>query len=93
MPRPRHRRRISFDPEATFFKPAGVPMRELEEITIEPDELEVLRLKDFLGLDQKDAADMMEISQPTFHRTLLVARKKVSQALVEGKAIVLKKTN
>ena len=91
MPRPRLRRRIGFDPEVTFFKPAGVPLRELEEITIDEDELEVIRLKDFLGLEQKEAAEKMNISQPTFHRTLLVARKKVSQALVEGKAIALKK--
>jgi uncharacterized protein len=82
-------RRIGFNPEITYFKPAGVRVRDLEQIILTAEEMEALRLKDFLGLDQNDAADKMEVSQPTFHRTLLSARKKVAQALTEGKAIML----
>lgn len=51
------------------------------------DEFEAIRLKDALGLDQEVAAEKMNISQPTFHRLLLVARKKLGKAIVEGKAI------
>ncbi|MFH1752274.1 MAG: DUF134 domain-containing protein [archaeon] len=87
MPRPRLCRRISFNPDVTFFKPAGVRLSELEEVNLTLDELEALRLKDFKQLSQLDCAKKMSVSQPTFHRLLLDARRKVSEALIEGKAI------
>jgi len=86
-PRPRLRRRVRFQPDITFFKPAGVMLRDLKEISLTFEELEALRLKDFLSLNQKEAAEKMKISQPTFHRVLLAARKKVAEAIVNGKAI------
>ena len=93
MPRPRRRRYVGFQPGITYFKPAGVRMVELEEIILTFDESEALRLKDFLGLDQKDAAEKMNISQPTFHRLVLTARRKVADAIVNGKAIRIKGGN
>ena len=62
-------------------------MSELEEISLKPDECEALRLKDFEGLEQNKCAGKMKISQPTFHRILLSARKKISDAIINGKAI------
>jgi predicted DNA-binding protein (UPF0251 family) len=61
--------------------------RELEQVTLSLAEFEALRLKDVLALDQQTCAEQMQVSQPTFHRLLLTARKKVSDALVHGKAI------
>lgn len=87
MPRPRCRRRISFNPEVFYFKPRGRGLSTLEEVILERDELEALRLKDFLDYDQEKCAKEMNISQPTLHRILLSARKKVSDAIVNGKAI------
>jgi len=87
MPRPRLRRRVRFMPGVNYFKPAGVRLRELEEVILTVDEFEALRLKDLLGLGQEEAAKKMGISQPTFHRLVLAARKKIADALVEGKAI------
>lgn len=92
MVRPRVCRRISFNPSVTYFKPRGVPLRDLDEVLIMHDELEALRLKDLDELDQSDCAKKMNISQPTFHRLVLSARKKVSHALINGKAIKIKKT-
>ncbi|MBU1111575.1 MAG: DUF134 domain-containing protein [archaeon] len=86
-PRPRLMRRVCFNPDVTYFKPAGVPLKQLEEVVLRADELEALRLKNTLNLDQKEAALKMNISQPTFHRILLFAREKVTDALVHGKAI------
>ncbi len=80
-------RRIGFRPEATYFKPAGIPLRMLDETGITFEELEAIRLKDTLGMDQSTAAKEMRVSQPTFNRTLMEARKKIAGALVEGKAI------
>lgn len=62
-------------------------MNELEEINLTLEEIETIRLKDFEGLEQSQAAEKMKISQPTFHRTLLSARKKISDAVINGKAI------
>jgi uncharacterized protein len=87
MPRPSIRRRVSFEPEVTYFKPAGVRLVELEEVVLAVEELEALRLKDFAGIEQEEAAAKMGISQPTFHRLILSARKKIADALVNGKAI------
>ena len=59
----------------------------LEETILAVDEFEALRLKDLLCLEQGVAATRMGISQPTFHRLLLSARKKIADAIVNGKAI------
>ena len=89
MPRPRNPRQVSFSPEVTYFKPAGVPLRDLDEVVLRPDELEALRLADLEGLYQEDAAARMAISRPTFARLVEAARKKVATALVNGSAIRL----
>ena len=93
MPRPRRCRRIGNKPDTNYFKPAGTPMRELEEITITLVELEAIRLKDNLKLDQNECAKKMDVSQPTFHRLLLDARSKIADALVNGKAIKIQGGN
>ena len=93
MPRPRRLRRVNFNPEITYFKPAGVRLNELEEVILTLPELESLRLKDAEGLDQNQAAEKMQISQPTFHRLVLEARKKVASALVKGRAIKIEGGN
>ncbi len=87
MPRPRRLRRVLFEPSINYFKPAGVSLSMLSEMVLTVDEFEAMRLKDYEGLDQEKAAAKMKISQPTFHRLILSARKKVADALVNGKAI------
>lgn len=87
MVRPRRFRRIWKEPEIVYFKPRGVPLSVLNEIELNVDELEALRLKDFEGKEQIEAAKIMDVSQPTFHRILVSARGKVAQALVNGFAI------
>ncbi|MBR9678478.1 MAG: DUF134 domain-containing protein [Nanoarchaeota archaeon] len=92
MPRPRIKRRILFEPGVTYYKPAGVPVRSLEEVELGLDGIEALRLSDVIGLSQDEAAEKMGVSQPTFHRILDKVRKKVADALINGKAIkILKK--
>jgi predicted DNA-binding protein (UPF0251 family) len=87
MPRPRLLRRVWFQPNITYFKPAGIRLIDLEESVLSVDEFEAIRLKDSLRLEQEEAAKKMKISQPTFHRLLLDARKKIADAIVNGKAI------
>ena len=87
MPRPRLDRRIRFNPNITYFKPQGVPMRFLDIIELTVEEIEALRLKNVQGLDQQEAAKKMDTSQSTFQRILSSAYKKISDALINGKAI------
>ena len=91
MVRPIKPRRVFFDPKAIYFKPRAIPLSMLEEVELGVDELEAIRLCDFEGLEQEEAARKMKISQSTLSRILISARKKISEALIEGKAIKIKK--
>ncbi|MBN1644291.1 MAG: DUF134 domain-containing protein [Dehalococcoidales bacterium] len=93
MARPFKCRRVSFVPGVTYFKPAGIPLVSLGEIRLSLEEIEALRLKDIEGLEQEQGAEMMNISRPTFQRVLVSARKKVTDALLNGKAIKIEGGN
>jgi predicted DNA-binding protein (UPF0251 family) len=87
MPRPIKYRRVDFIPKVDFFKPVGIPMMVLDEVSLSVEEAEAIRLKDLEGLQQEDCAEQMRISRPTFHRVLGAARSKLADALINGKAI------
>jgi len=87
MSRPFKCRRIGFCPEITYFKPAGIPLRQLEEVVLTFDELEALRLADMEGLYQEAAALKMEVSRQTFGNIINSAHRKIADALVNAKAI------
>lgn len=92
MPRPRRHRKLRFSPNVTYFKPQGVPLKSLEVISLSLEEVEALRLKHAKELDQIDAAKKMDISQSTFQRILSSAYKKITTALIEGRAIKIMRT-
>jgi uncharacterized protein len=87
MARPRICRRILSNPNVTYFKPRGIPLRELSEVALAMDEYEAIKLKDLEGLEQEECAKKMNISQPTFHRLVVSARKKIADGIINGKAI------
>ena len=87
MSRPPKCRKVDFLPHLTYFKPAGVPMKELTEVTLTIEELEAIRLMDLMGLEQEACAERMGVSRPTYHRILTSARQKVADALINGRAI------
>jgi len=89
--RPTKKRTIGFDPQITYFKPRAVPLADLEEISLEADELEALRLCELKKLGQTEAAEKMKISQSTLQRILSSAHQKISEALIKGKAIRIKR--
>jgi len=93
MPRPRIIRRIFFNPNVTYFKPAGTSLRHLQDSILEKEELESIRLIDLENINQKKAAKQMKISQPTLSRLLTSARKKIAEALIDGKAIKIQGGN
>lgn len=87
MPRPKGCRRVRFRARATYFKPQGVPLRQLKTIQLTTEEVEALRLKNIENLDQTQCAVKMNTSQSTFQRILTSAYKNLSQAILEGRAI------
>jgi len=87
MVRPKKTRRISRFAEATYFKPRAIPLSELEEVSLGNEEVEALGLRFIEKLDQEKAASKMGISRTTFWRILGSAGEKISDALINGKAI------
>lgn len=87
MVRPKKVRMVHMEPEVTHFKPSRIPLRELKENGLSVEEIEAVRLKDLEGLDQEKCARKMNVSRPTFHRVLGSARKKIADALINGKAL------
>lgn len=87
MPRPPKERRITYIPKVKYFKPAGIPMRDLQEVVLTMEEVEAIRLKDRENMSQEEAAQEMQVSRATFQRILIEARNKISEALIAGKAI------
>jgi predicted DNA-binding protein (UPF0251 family) len=80
-------RRIRFNPNVTYFKPQGVLMRHLDIIELTTEEAETLRLRNIKDLEQEEAAKKMSTSQSTYQRILSSAYKKITEALIERKAI------
>lgn len=93
MSRPVKLRCIAQLPGAGFFRPIGVPANTLQEVCLSLEEVESMRLKDLEGLEQEECARRMHISRPTFHRILGVARGKLADAMVNGKAIQIEGGN
>ncbi|SDH75633.1 DUF134 domain-containing protein [Propionivibrio dicarboxylicus] len=87
MVRPLKCRQISCNPASRYFKPAGIPLRELDEVVLKLDEIEAMRLTDLEGLYQIDAAQQMGISRQTIGNILKSAHAKIADALLNGKAL------
>jgi uncharacterized protein len=87
LARPPCPRRVKALPPCSYFKPAGIPISRLEEVTLCVDEFEAIRLADLEGLYQDDAAARMGVSRPTFARIVEASRRKVADALVHGRAL------
>ncbi|WP_457554187.1 DUF134 domain-containing protein [Desulfobacula sp.] len=82
MPRPKRPRCILSRPIIKGFKPEGGP--KSEEVMLTLEEFEAIRHIDFEGMDQSQAADIMNVSRQTFGRILKSARFTVSNALVNA---------
>mgnify|MGYP003588717867 FL=1 len=93
MPRPKQNRKISNPPLMKGFKPFGIPRRMLNSVTLLYDEYEAVRLLDYEGMNQDQAAVQMNVSRPTLTRIYEKARKTIAQALVEGNMIEIEGGN
>lgn len=93
MVRPCKKRGVKEPPKVRSFKPAGIPLRYLETVTLTVDEFEAVRLADYEGLGHKESAERMGISRPTFSRVIERARRKLGEALFEVKEIYIEGGN
>lgn len=93
MARRKQLRNIDSPPLMTGYKPFGIPRTQLESVILNIDEYESLRLLDYEGLNQEQAAERMNISRPTLTRIYDSARKAIAKAFVEGKMILIEGGN
>lgn len=87
MPRPKCCRTITGEPPCRAFTPAGTAGSALRRVVLSEDEFEAVRLADFEGLYQEEAAERMGVSRQTFGRIVGAARAKIARVLVEGLAL------
>ena len=83
----RYARRLSSE---RLLKPLGIKASDIERNTLNLDEFEALRLVDYEGLNQIDAASDMQVSRATIQRLLQTGRKKITEAILLNKAIEIK---
>ena len=85
MPRSAKCRRVCQMPTHCRFSPERPAHREAVELTVE--EYEALRLMDYLGLNQEEAAAQMGVARTTVQRIF-----KCASALPAGSAVVTSQT-
>ena len=87
LARPTKWRKVEFIPNVQYFAPSDIDADDLQENVLRIEELEAIRLKDLEGMEQEECAEKMEVSRQTFQRVLNIAREKIADSLIYGKAI------
>jgi predicted DNA-binding protein (UPF0251 family) len=85
--RPRMNRSLEGGPSPRCYAPQCSPSDETAMVSILPEHLAVLSLIDLQGLEQEQAAAVLGVSRKTVWRDLHDARRKIADALVNGKTI------
>ena len=85
--RPRVRRIIEGTGESRCYEPRCCPHEDGIVISLKPEEIELIRLVDLEGFEQEEAAAKLGVSRKTAWRDLHETRKKIADALVNGKGI------
>jgi predicted DNA-binding protein (UPF0251 family) len=89
-PRPRKQRKCFCpfgDSNETIFKPARIPLLDLESAEVLHDEIEAVNLCDGMGLTQEQAGQKLGVSRGTVQRLVTSGRRKIIDAIVGGKAL------
>ena len=92
-PRNKRFRKVVSPPVLKGYKPIGLPVNEASVISILYEEYEALRLADYSGLKQIEAAELMNVSRPTFTRIYSSCLQKLAKAFAEGRSIVIEGGN
>lgn len=86
MPRPQKYRKVCCLPENGGFVPVN-QREDLEAVILSIDEYEALRLIDREGFSQEQCGEYMHIARATVQQIYAAARRKLADALVEGRPI------
>lgn len=87
MPRPVKCRRICALPRVERF---GPPEGGQGEVALTLDEYEAIRLIDLEGLTQEQCAVQMEVARTTVQAVYDAARRKLADAVVNGRSLVIR---
>jgi predicted DNA-binding protein (UPF0251 family) len=90
MPRPKKKRKVDYPPKMLGFKPFGISFLDSEHVVMQYEEYETIKLVVYDKLSQDEAAEKMGVSRPTLTRIYNSALKKIGEAFVEGRAILIK---
>ncbi len=88
-PRSKQYRKVISPPLLKGFKPIGVSFSDVAVVSLLYEEYEALRLADYSGLKQEEAAKLMNVSRPTFTRIYSSCLQKLALAFTEGRSIVV----
>jgi len=89
MPRPLKKRNVCQLPSYLAFGPCQSCGKKIDSVTLLIDELETIRLIDLEGYSQEEASIQMKVARTTVQRIYIDARKKLSDAIVNGKRLVI----
>ncbi len=90
MSRPPKCRWVGCLSDGLIYKPCGIPLRNLDVVSLQLDELEALRQAHLEGKSQEEGAETLGISRSTFGRILESAHQKITTALIQQKAITIR---
>lgn len=85
--RPRIPRFISEIPKIREFVPKEGAEDDSDTVKLTYEELEAIRLVDYLGFSQEEGAELMGVSRRVFWNILKSARKKIGDFLINGKVL------
>lgn len=88
MPRPCKRRRVCKEPRNRGFHPENIGSNEV--IILGVDEFETIRLIDLEDYTQEECANQMDVARTTVQSIYNNARRKIADAIVNGKAVQIK---
>lgn len=87
MSRPVKCRKVCCLPMSNSFSPSDTNYSESSTVFMTVDEYETIRLIDYRGFSQEECARQMNVARTTAQSIYLEARKKLSDCLVNGKAL------
>lgn len=87
MPRPQKKRFVCCQPRNASFSPSPCPQGQPVMLTV--DEYETVRLIDLENCTQEECATQMRVSRTTVQGIYSSARRKIADALVNGKKLII----
>ena len=91
MARPIKKKIISYEPDSISFGPLDYDSSLItEEVEMLHEELEVIRLIDYLGLNQEECAKRMNVARTTAQALYQAARRKLADALINGNRLIIR---